>query len=254
FGTFVFLMMQREQSTPHEIAQVLFGILTASAILYSLFSGVFSTADSLSEEKREGTFGLLFLTDLKGYDVVLGKLAASSLNGIYGVMAVVPMLAIPLLMGGVSPAEFGRMALISINALFFSLALGICISAASRSARKAILATLFLIFLIHAVLPALGALFAFRRAIPQAERWLLSPSVGRAYFLAWDPVYLKAGNEFWISLLTIHALAWVWLILASVIAPRAWRDKPAGVQKLRWRERGRLWSFGNLAERWAFRQ
>src|SRR6476660_4836485 len=86
FGTFVFLMMQREGSSPHEIAQVLFGILTASAILYSLFSGVFSTADSLSEEKREGTFGLLFLTDLKGYDVVLGKLAASSLNGIYGVI------------------------------------------------------------------------------------------------------------------------------------------------------------------------
>src|SRR5436190_3632891 len=110
-GAFFFLMLQRDQTTPHEIAQVLFGLLTGSAVLYSLFSGVGSTADSLSEEKREGTFGLLFLTDLKGYDVVLGKLAASSLNGIYGMMAVLPMMAIPLLMGGVSPAQFGRMAL-----------------------------------------------------------------------------------------------------------------------------------------------
>src|SRR5580765_4117235 len=110
-GTFVYLLLWREKTSPQEIAQVLFGILTGSALLYSLFSGVNSTADSLSEEKREGTFGLLFLTDLKGYDVILGKLAASSLNGIYGIMAVVPMLAVPLLMGGVSPAEFGRMAL-----------------------------------------------------------------------------------------------------------------------------------------------
>src|SRR2546428_8795463 len=118
-GTFFFLLMQREQSTPHEIAQVLFGLLTGSAVLYSLFSGVGSTADCLSEEKREGTFGLLFLTDLKGYDVVLGKLAASSLNGIYGMMAAVPMLAIPPFMGGVSPGGVWRIALVAFQTPFF---------------------------------------------------------------------------------------------------------------------------------------
>src|SRR3954469_487345 len=111
-GTWFFLMMQRE--APHEIGQVLFGILTGSAVLYCLLSGVRSTADCLSQEKREGTFGLLFLTDLKGYDVVLGKLAANSLSALYGVLAVVPMLAIPLLMGGVALGEFGRMALLAL--------------------------------------------------------------------------------------------------------------------------------------------
>src|SRR5260221_4615818 len=77
-GTWFFLMMRTEQS--QEIAMVLFGILTGSAVLYCLLSGVRSTADCLSEEKREGTLGLLFLTDLRGYDVVFGKLVASSLN------------------------------------------------------------------------------------------------------------------------------------------------------------------------------
>ena len=43
--------------------------------------------------------GLIFLTDLKGYDVVLGKLAATSLNGFYGLLAVFPLLAFPLLTG-----------------------------------------------------------------------------------------------------------------------------------------------------------
>src|SRR5947209_6178624 len=32
-------------------------------------AGLFFTSDSLSQEKREGTLGLLFLTDLRGYDV-----------------------------------------------------------------------------------------------------------------------------------------------------------------------------------------
>ena len=72
------------------------------AFLGCLFSGVFLTADSLSGEKREGTLGLLFLTDLKGYDVVFGKLIATSLNGFYALLAIFPVLALPLVMGGVT--------------------------------------------------------------------------------------------------------------------------------------------------------
>src|SRR5712664_4824419 len=121
----------------------LFRALSVFAFVYCLFAGLRFTSDSLSVEKREGTLGLLFLTDLKGYDVVLGKLAATSLNAIYGVLAVVPMLAIPLLMGGVTLGEFGRMALVAVNTLFFSLGVGIFSSAISRSAQKAMGLTFF---------------------------------------------------------------------------------------------------------------
>ena len=65
-GTWFLLMNWREPT--HVIALGLFSILTGSAVLYCLLSGVWFTADCLSEEKREGTLGLLFLTDLKGYD------------------------------------------------------------------------------------------------------------------------------------------------------------------------------------------
>src|SRR5437868_4617497 len=42
---------------------------TAALILvYCIAFGRRSTADCLSQEKRQGTLGLLFLTDLKGYD------------------------------------------------------------------------------------------------------------------------------------------------------------------------------------------
>ena len=52
----------------------------------------------------------------------------------------------------------------------------------------------------------------------------------------------------------IHGLGWLFLVLASVIAPRAWQDRPAGAQTLRWRERWHGWSYGNPAERAAFRR
>src|SRR5688572_25003951 len=90
----------------------LFGILAFYAFALSALAGVFLTADSLSEEKREGTLGLLFLTDLRGYDVVFGKFLAMSLNATYGLIALLPVLALPLLLGGVTGGEFWRMALV----------------------------------------------------------------------------------------------------------------------------------------------
>ena len=67
------------------------GWLSALLFLYTGIVGVQATSDCLSEEKREGTLGLLFLTDLKGYDVVIGKLAATSVNVFYGLLAVAPV-------------------------------------------------------------------------------------------------------------------------------------------------------------------
>src|SRR5262245_12231573 len=77
----------------------LFDLLSLGAFLYCAMAGIRGTSDALSQEKREGTLGLLFLTDLKGYDVVLGKLLSVSINSIYGILAVTPPLALAFMMG-----------------------------------------------------------------------------------------------------------------------------------------------------------
>ena len=68
-GMFIYLTGRR--SSPAEVGLMMFIWLTIIAGLFCLFAGARATADCLSEERREGTLGLLFLTDLKGYDVVL---------------------------------------------------------------------------------------------------------------------------------------------------------------------------------------
>ncbi|PYK98616.1 MAG: hypothetical protein DME19_11890 [Verrucomicrobia bacterium] len=69
----------------------LFYFLSLLALGFSALAGVFLTADCLSEERREGTLGLLFLTDLKGYDVVFGKLLERSLSACHGLIAIFPV-------------------------------------------------------------------------------------------------------------------------------------------------------------------
>src|SRR4051794_36582652 len=135
--SFLFLMVQRVagRSIPN-LGQVLYGVLTYYAFGLALLAGVFLAADCVSEEKREGTLGLLFLTDLKGYDVVMGKLMAVGLSALYGLVAVLPVTGLPLLLGGVTGGEYWRVSLALVNTLFFALATGILVSTWSRESSR----------------------------------------------------------------------------------------------------------------------
>src|SRR5208337_3433059 len=81
-------------SQTFHVGSVLFNVLTWLCLGAGLSAGLFFTSDCLSEEKREGTLGLLFLTDLRGYDVATGKMMAASLRCFYGLLAIFPILAI----------------------------------------------------------------------------------------------------------------------------------------------------------------
>ena len=249
-GTWLFVVMQYEH---RKLSSYLFGTLTGSVIFYALLTGIRATADCLSEERREGTLGLLFLTGLKGYEVVLGKLAANSATTFYCVMAVLPVLGVPLLMGGLTVGEFGRMALVALNSLFFSLSLGLCVSAVNVSGRKAMLMTLILILVLTALLPACAVVSPRLAKIPWLQTALLLPSTGFSYYMAWERQYRVRGQLFWYSLALVHGLAWGCLVLASIVAPRIWQYKLVGGRTLLWRECWQLWTFGSQAERKAFR-
>jgi ABC-type Na+ efflux pump permease subunit len=251
-GTWWFLMNQNEPR--NQLAVPMFGIMTGSTTLYCLLSGLVFTADCLSQEKREGTLGLLFLADLRGYDVVIGKLAATSVGALYGVLAVVPMLGVPLLIGGVTPGEFGRMALVILNTLFFSLTLGLAVSAISRSGRKAMVATFLLILLIAVVPPIIVSVCAAVGVWPQAQTLILSPSPGFTFAMAFDASFKTGSVAFWWSLGLVHGLAWFFLAVASLAAPRSWQERPAAPRIPAWR---RLWArsgHGNEPDREMFRR
>src|SRR6185295_8431791 len=90
---------------------------------------------------------------LKPYDVVLGKLAVSSLTGLYGLVVLVPILAILMLCGGVTMADFGRLVLALLNVLFFGLSLAMLVSALCWYGRIVAGMTFLLLFVFGGVLP-----------------------------------------------------------------------------------------------------
>ena len=97
--TWMFIVMRMDDAPPHQFSQIIFGVIAGFAFFFCNLAGVRLTADTLSEEKRNGTLGLLFLTNLRGLDVVLGKMSACSLQAVFGLMAVAPVMMVPLLMG-----------------------------------------------------------------------------------------------------------------------------------------------------------
>ncbi|EEF58070.1 ABC transporter permease [Pedosphaera parvula] len=252
-SSFVYMATYKDSS--RQFGQLLFWVLSALAFLYCLAAGVRSTSDCLSEEKREGTLGLLFLTDLKGYDVVMGKIAATSLRGFYGLLAIFPILALPLLVGGVTQGEFSRMILVLLNTFVFSLAIGVFVSSLSKNARKAVVATCVLLVFFSVVLPVCAGTILFLTPTHRSQfaSALLLPCPFAGFAGAFDSTYRSSPKLFWYSIGIVHGCLWAFLIGASVILPRVWQEKPGRKGAAQWRETVQRWVYGSEGRRKAFR-
>lgn len=98
-------------------AAVLSAIHGAIALMLAITAPI-GTCDAISKEKRDGTLGLLMLTPISPGQVALGKFSAHLLRIFYFLLTMLPFLAIPMLIGGVSGADFAISA-----AVLFSIGL-----------------------------------------------------------------------------------------------------------------------------------
>ncbi|MDB6130756.1 MAG: hypothetical protein JWM04_1863 [Verrucomicrobiales bacterium] len=118
---------------------------------YCAIEGVRAASDCLSEEERNGTLGLLFLTPLKGFDVVLGKLFSAALNSFYVFLGLVPLCSVALLMGGVTIAQFLVTNLILFCFLLLCLSCGVFASSRSLRDINAGIASVVVIFVVCSI-------------------------------------------------------------------------------------------------------
>ena len=231
---------------PGEVGMVLFGTLSVAMFAFALFSGIQITSDAISEEKREGTLGLLFLTDLKGFDVVLGKMAATSLTAFYALLAVFPIVALSIMMGGVSYAEFLRAILTSLNLMLLSLTVGLFSSALCQEQRKSASLTFLFLALACGLAPFIGfielASNDFRNSYNRAY-FYFTPISSAVY--SFDANYTGGSRIFWTSIAVTQVLAWAAFIGASIVTPRSWQDKSQGARVLSLKEKWRNLAHGS---------
>lgn len=82
-----------------------FQIITYVELTLLLFFSALSAASTVSQEKDRRTFVLLLLTDMRDYEIVLGKMLGSLLPIIIILGVTLPVLAMTLLLGGVSAEQ-----------------------------------------------------------------------------------------------------------------------------------------------------
>jgi hypothetical protein len=189
------------------------------------------TSDCISEEKRENTLGLLFLTDLKGYDVTLGKLFSNSLVSFYSILGILPVVAVTLLFGAVSMAEFIQVALGILNLFFFSQATGLLVSTFSQKRRSSSFwaSIILVVYTGGFYLISLGLRHSRFRQWAEPFEWM-NPTYPIYYGCTAGSVQMSAFarkfSYYWTPLLLIHLNAWIFLAAASWWMPRCWQERP----------------------------
>ena len=215
-------------------------------------------ADCISRERREGTLGLLFMTGLRGPDIVVAKSIAHGLRALSLWVAVAPVLAISFLLGGVSWQEAMLSFAINSSAMCWALAAGVLGSAWSKTWGRAVLhAAIFALFFLLLMAAVTGeGLSSIMRAgrssfwgSPMTAFFDIEPSKWDYLFLVGFGFITNVSREFgayifrtvtngqlvWLAglIFTISFLGFLMVIhLAGLKTRRVWREQPASSQQI----------------------
>jgi ABC-type Na+ efflux pump permease subunit len=104
--------------------QVLFQISVLVELVLLVFFAALSAASAVSQEKDRRTFVLLLLTDMRDYEIVLGKLVGALLPITALLLTSVPVLSLYLLLGGIAPGQVVQAAVVLLTTAFAAGSLG----------------------------------------------------------------------------------------------------------------------------------
>jgi hypothetical protein len=242
----------RQWASSNWVGPRLFFTLSLLGMIYCLLGGPITTADCLGKERREGTLGLLFLTDLRSYDVVLGKVAAASLNLVLDLASALPLIALPFLMGGLSLKQFGEVALALGSILVLSLAIGAWASSLFTSARAALGFTLGTMIFLTLGFPLIGESFHIGRGVWEPFFYCICPAWTMRWCLDFSPKGLRW--PFLLNLGAMQVLAWLCIWSACRRTKFAWQETADSHPRSRWGERLARWRQAKPHRRRAWRE
>jgi len=201
------------------------------------------TADCLSREKREGTLGLLFLTNLRAWNIVFAKAIATGLTALTLWLSVIPVITVPVLLGGLPASEIVLSCSLVLGSICLALAAGMIASAASRRISGAVAIAIVFSFVGHLIFSVLVTelgqwLPAFPFRIPNVSD--SETPIAAGFFIIWN-LYLsealvglattsRTATPITLPVMLIPILSFLIsctvALLAAFIIHRNWQDKP----------------------------
>ncbi len=180
---------------------------------FCMFEGIRVSFDCLSSERRDGTIGLLFLTRMSGWEVVLGKLASGFISSFYNLLAALPVLGLMILLGGVGLGEFARVCLALVTILTSVISVGVLISARSLAAGRALSGMCLLL-----VFWEIAAIFV------KAKWMLVLPSPRNVFDGAFESQFSFGAGDFWGTTLILLILSVASGVAAGRMLEKKWRQ------------------------------
>ena len=171
----------------------------------------------------------MFLTNLNSAEIIAGKLCSSALAAVYALFAIFPMLALPLLMGGITFEHFAQTVLALLNGILFSLAAGFVASVVCVRQFTAIALAMGLAISVGGGLMIAAAVTNSYRATRSLADWLAVFSPLYTLVSA-DGSRVFRTNRYWYSVATVTCMSLAWLGLTTLWLARSWRDRPKNVR------------------------
>jgi ABC-2 family transporter protein len=193
--------------------------MTAFQFLAALSMGLL-TVNSIYHERRDGTLGLLLLTDLTPAQIIYGKMLSCGLTSFYALLGAVPAVMVPVLAGGVRGAEAIFTGLGILNAQFVALAAGLWMSALFQQRRHAVIATFGLVGGLAIGPDLLGQGVLGPNTLPELRLlglagWLTAVK---------SPLGVSSIALFVLWLLLMQSVGWAFLRLAAMTLMHRWQE------------------------------
>ncbi len=115
------------------------------------------TASSISGEKERQTFDIMMTTSMSPFSIIMGKVMTAIVQSMFYVVASMPIMALPFIIGGMSWAYLFLFLGIAVLVALFSASIGIfCSSLCKKSISAVILSYVFyLVFFLGTAVPPL---------------------------------------------------------------------------------------------------
>ena len=154
---------------------LLFQIVAFVQLLLTLFFAALSAAGAVSQEKDRRTFVLLLLTDMRDYEIVLGKLVGALLPILTLQLVSAPVLAMLLLLGGIDPEQVFQAVLVLLASAVAAGSLGGLVALWREKTYQALALSVLFLVLYICVTQGVGTVGPALRAgvnWPTVQAWL----------------------------------------------------------------------------------
>jgi hypothetical protein len=147
------------------------------------------------------------------------------LDSLYALVGTLPVLAIPVLLGSVTPGEIWRTVVSLLATALFSVCAGMFVSALSVNERKSTAGTFLLIAFVSAGLPLLILIAENQlRGLPIQWLFALSPGTSITAALVNNPRSIS-WELYWASVLVTLLYSVIFAVVASIVVPRIWQQR-----------------------------